>query len=342
MADVDALGGQYGALYIIPEVTPNVTPDAADWPQRVFPLKDFRPNFNRNDQPITSGGSKRLIGHSQGAAWDIGFNILTEAMGDSWLNWLAYMFGSSGGTGDPKLDGDRLPLFSMLADINRDQGGSSPYHVGYLYNGCKLTSATIAVTMGPDPISITLAGRSQYAQENADIVSNLPRFIGFQGTGGDPLTINSLPSPPAVDLEPVKYFHFQPRIKYAGESYVDIARVGSFEFGMTQAVVALPDRVVGADGLVYPVWAGFAEDAMELLVRFRATPSTLQYYHDVVYDTKRIDELELIYTAPPGYSTGSKTIRFHNGRWETGDYSITEILTMTQELPAKFESVEIV
>lgn len=344
MADpTNTVAGMYGALYFTKETEPNSTPDAEDWLARVAPLKDFSPTFNPNIVPITSAGSKRQVGYTQGAAYDLGAGWQTELWGDVWLEYLEMLLGSATGTGSPCTDGDSLPTYSLLGLICRARGTANEYERAALYNGFKITNGTISKSVGPDPVSLSISGRLQYAQmDDGTFPSDLPQFVGFQGTGGSPLTINSLPDLPDPELPPVKYYHWRERIKYSGGAEEDLPRVGGWDLGVSQALTPIPDRVIGADGLVYPLWAGWGEDSMELSLGLRVTPEDLEYYEQVVYAQEPIEYLDLEYTAPPGYSVPSKTIRLKDGFFETGDWSIRELATMEQALPARFGSVEII
>lgn len=344
MADpTKTVAGMYGALYTIEETEPNATPDGADWNIRVAPLKGFSPTFNPNIQPLTSAGSKRMVGHTQGAAYDIGAGFNTELWGDIWLEYLKMAFGNDTGTGDPCSSFDRLPTYSLIGLICRERGVPSEYEKAVLFNGWKATTMSMVKTIGPAPVSMAFSGRAQYAQiDDGTFPSDKPQFIGFQGTGGSPLGVNSFSSMPAPELPPVKYYHWQEKIKYVGGALVDLPRIQGWTLSTNQALVPIPGRVVGDDTDVWPLWKGFAEEAMEVALNITVMPENLAYYEQVVYALEVIEYIDLIYTAPPGYSIPSKTIRLHNGMWETGDWGIAEQTAMTQTLPAKFESVEII
>lgn len=340
----DTVGGQYGAVYFIDESNYGVTPNAAAWDKRVAKVADFSPTFNPNIMPIPSAGSKRLVGHTSGAPWDIAFNLATIAWGDVWLEYWKLGLGSASGTGVPCADGDRVPPFSIFADVCRHTGGGSPAELrrGILYNGCKVSSLSIKKTHSPDPISVTLQGRCQYGQKNLGLSGGIPKFEGFQGTAGTPLTIASLGSLPDKDLPPVHYYHFKEEVQYDGGSLELMPRVAGWEFLVTQTLTPIPGQVVGADGLVYPVHKGFGEGGMEVLFKVDVTPENFDYYDAAVENRLPIPELRLSYTAPPGYSVGSKTFKLLNGKWETGDWSLKELVSMGQSLPAKFADVQIV
>lgn len=328
------VAGQYGKLYIVQESEPNTTPDAASW-KRIAPLKSFKPTISKNERGLTSAGSKRLIGHTGQGPIDVGFTLETEAWGDDWLDWLKYALGSATGTGVPDTNGDRLPTFSLIEEIEE---GAYAYQ-DLLYNGCKLSAATFRKAHSADPVRISLQGRCQYAQLGQ--ASGSPSFVGFQGTGGNPINPGSLGALPDPELPPVKYYHFREQIKYDGIAVADLPRIAGWELQVSQALVPIPGRVVGTDGQVYPVHRGFGEDSMTVALRLMVIPENLDYYKAALYNNLPIEYLDLIYTAPAGYSIPTKTVRLNVGKWETGDHSIEEAVTMEQELRSMFASVAI-
>jgi hypothetical protein len=230
----------------------------------------------------------------------------------------------------------------LFNKFQRDSAAAS-LTAGIMYNGCKMSQFQLTKQMSPDPVKIAVAARAQYAQYSVDLdVNGVPQFSGFQGTVGSKLNIASLSANPAATLPAVMYYNFAEKLKYGGGSLVDISRVGGWVLSMAQELVGIPGKVTGADTLIYPVPVGFGEQGQKIRLELQLVPDDLDWWLDVVNKTpKTIEELQLIYTAPTGYSTPSKTIKLQNGAWETGDYSVEEAVLMNQKLPAEFGTVVI-
>lgn len=336
----DVIGGKDLELYMVLEDDPTVTPDDADW-LRLPGVESWDPTYNPNDQPVNSAGSRRMVARTGGGPYDIGASATIKALNDNWLELLKLALGSAAGTTEVK-----KPTASLLAEIRRDIGGANEYFLANLFNGFKLGTASFEKSVSAVPFRTIFSGRAPFMQPSQTL--NPPsdpvgkaRFIGHQGTVIDPLDVGTYEAKPPKDRRPVMYYDFEEQLQYNGGALEPMLNIGGWQLQLTDTLIPIPGKVTGADGVRRPLWKAMAEEGQIVMLKLQTVPQMLDYYLDMI-ELKWIDELRITYTPPPGYTSGPKTIKLLGGRWEPGDLSIKELVTVNHEIPATFIDVEVV
>lgn len=334
LTDDEVAKGAIGAVYYVEETNVNNTPVSAAM-KRVPGMKDLTPNVVPNRMPVTAASSKRQVANTQGGVWDISWNLQQIAWGDNWLDMLKFALGSATGTVV-----DRKPTFSLVGQL-RDPTGAY-VEKAELLNGCKVATAVFTKNVGADPFSIAMSGRAQWAEMNNPAAGWPPQWYGgLQGTVGTPINPTSWEALPAYEVPPIMYHNFREYITYKDASEVEITRLGGWELTINSGLKPIPDYVEGADGNAYNAWGGFGEEGETVQLKLNLVPKNLAYYEQFLAD-HHIDEVRIPYTQPlTGYSAGNKTIKLIDGTWNTGGWSIKELVLGTQQLVGNFTEVTI-
>lgn len=331
MTDHTTLKGADAKLYVIAETTPNITPDAGDW-ILVEALKSFSPTANKNVQPLTSAGSKRLIGFNKTGVLDVNWNVQMQPKGQAWLTFLSRAFGDWQGTTEC-----RLPTLSIMAVWDRECTGEE-YEYAELYNGCVIENFTLTREVGNNPVNLAIAGRAQNVQTTHSFTADKPVFTGHQN-----ITIGTLGTALGADVAPMMYYHWEELLKYEGGSEAQLPRIGTWTMTITNSLVPIPtSKIVGADAVRRALWMGFGTEGQTLEVSFNIVPENFDYFIDYLADDF-IETLKLNFTAPTGWpASNNRQITFNSGDWMTpSNISITELATASQALMAQFQSTVI-